>query len=141
MGATSGSARFSTTTGVLLASRPSHLGFNLLVAVVNDLGEAEVSQLNYFLAVHEEHVVGLYVAVQHLLLLVQVVHAQAELTDRKKRCITFRQVFRDDEKEQGSQTRRRRKRDLSDHQLRHEPDRSCNFVLHVKLPMQYVPLG
>lgn len=57
----------------------SHLRFDLLVAVVDDLGQAEVSQLDDLLAVHEEHVVGLYVAVQHLLLLVQVMHAQAEL--------------------------------------------------------------
>lgn len=63
----------------VFSSRSAHLGLDLFVAVVDDLGKTEVSQLDDFLAVHEEHVVGLDVSVQHLLLLVQVVHAQAQL--------------------------------------------------------------
>lgn len=63
----------------------AYLGLDLLVTVVDDLSETEVPQLDNLLAVHEEHVVRLDVSMQHLLLLVQVVHTQAQLyfTDRK----------------------------------------------------------
>ena len=63
----------------------THLCLHLLVPVVDDLGEAEISQLNDFLAVHEEHVVWLDVAVKHLFLLVQVVHAKAQLQTKSVR--------------------------------------------------------
>lgn len=59
--------------------RGAHLCLDLLVVVVEDLGEAEVPQLNDFLAIHEEHVIRFDVAVKYLLLLVQVVHAKTQL--------------------------------------------------------------
>lgn len=57
----------------------SHLSFDLFVVIVDDLGKTKVSQLYDLLAVHEEDIVWLDIAVYDPLLFVQVVDSHAQL--------------------------------------------------------------
>lgn len=50
----------------------AYLCLDLLVATADDLSQPEVPKLHNLFALHQEHVAGLDVTMQHLLLLVQV---------------------------------------------------------------------